>query len=150
MTVPMKFLCFRRSLFKRLWFHMWRWCCPHLFLIPLSFGALGGLCFVIVIFPGYFHLHFVISFYLLYYCFLWFGIMWSVVCACACACVCVCVCVCVLASDRQWTLSILNYNVCYYMCFAVLFYWWKRTQGRPNICLLFETASELRAPVGFV
>ena len=35
--------------FVRLWFHVWRLCCPYLFLISpshASFEAFGGLCFV--------------------------------------------------------------------------------------------------------
>ena len=31
---------------------MWRLFCPYLFLISLSFGVSGGLCFVVVGFPG--------------------------------------------------------------------------------------------------
>ena len=32
--------------------------CPYLLLISPSFDALGGLCFVIVVFPGYLYLYF--------------------------------------------------------------------------------------------
>ena len=46
------------SWFVRLWFHMWRLFCHYLFLISPSFGVSGGLCFVIVAFPGYLHLYF--------------------------------------------------------------------------------------------
>ena len=60
LTIPRRFLCCSSSLFVRLWFHMWRLCRPYLFLICLSFGASGGLCFVIVAFPGYRHLYFLI------------------------------------------------------------------------------------------
>ena len=34
---------------------MWHLCGPYLFLISPTFGALGGLCFAIVVFPGYVH-----------------------------------------------------------------------------------------------
>ena len=37
---------------------MWHLFCPYLFLISPSLGALEGLCFVIVVFPGYLHLYF--------------------------------------------------------------------------------------------
>ena len=40
---------------------MWRLCCPYLYLISPSFGVSGGLCVVIVVFPGYLHLYFDIS-----------------------------------------------------------------------------------------
>ena len=37
---------------------MWRLCCPYLFLTSPSFGASGGLCFMIVAVPEYLHWHF--------------------------------------------------------------------------------------------
>ena len=40
-------------LFVHLWFPMWCLCCPYLFLIFPSFGALGGLCFMFVAFSEY-------------------------------------------------------------------------------------------------
>ena len=43
-------------------FHMWRICCPYLFVISSSFNASVGLCFVIVAFPGYLHLCFKLLF----------------------------------------------------------------------------------------
>ena len=46
------------SLFVRLWFYTWHLFCPYIFFTSPSFGASGGLCVVIVAFPGYFHLHF--------------------------------------------------------------------------------------------
>ena len=54
LTVPRQFLCWSFPLSVRSWFHMWCFCCPYLFLISPSFGASGGLCFVILAFPGYF------------------------------------------------------------------------------------------------
>ena len=45
-----------RFFFVRLWFHKWRLC--YLFLISHSSRALGGLGFMIVAFPEYFHLYF--------------------------------------------------------------------------------------------
>ena len=49
--------CFREVYFVHLWFHTWHLFWHYLFLISPSFGALGGLCFVIVAFPGYLHLY---------------------------------------------------------------------------------------------
>ena len=50
-----------------LWFKMWHLFCPYLFLISPSFGTLGGLCFVIVAFPGYLRIHLLISLLQLFY-----------------------------------------------------------------------------------
>ena len=55
-SFPRRFLCCS-SVFVHRWFHIWRLCCPYLFLIFSYFGASGGLCFVIVAFPGYFFLN---------------------------------------------------------------------------------------------
>ena len=52
MAVPKLFLCCSFSILLCLWFHMWRVFCHYLFLISPSFGASGGLCFVIVAFLG--------------------------------------------------------------------------------------------------
>ena len=38
-------------------FRMWRLRCPYVFLTFPFFDASGGLCFVIVTFPGYLHLY---------------------------------------------------------------------------------------------
>ena len=43
-------------LYVRLWFHIRRLCCPYFYLISPSFGASGGLCFVLVAFPRYGHM----------------------------------------------------------------------------------------------
>ena len=51
-NVPVWFFCCSSFLIVRLWFRIWHLCCPYLFL---SFGASGGLCFMFVAFPGYFH-----------------------------------------------------------------------------------------------
>ena len=57
-TVPL----LQYSLFVRLWFHMWRLCCPYFSYFSYTFGAFlpGRLYFVIMAFPGYLHLYFVI------------------------------------------------------------------------------------------
>ena len=44
--------------FVRLWFKYWSLFCPNYFLISPSFGALKGLYFGIVAFPGYLQLYF--------------------------------------------------------------------------------------------
>ena len=44
------------SIFVDLWFHMRHLLDPYLFLISPSFHDSGGLCFMIVAFPGYLHL----------------------------------------------------------------------------------------------
>ena len=38
-------------------FQMWNSSCYYLFSVSPAFGASGRLCFVIVAFPGYFHLY---------------------------------------------------------------------------------------------
>ena len=54
LTVPWLFLRSSSSLFVRLYFPMWRFCCFYLFLISPSFGASRELWCVIVIFTGNF------------------------------------------------------------------------------------------------
>ena len=49
----------RSSMFVRQCFHMCPLFCHYLFLSSPSFGASGRLCFLIVAFPGYFHIYFV-------------------------------------------------------------------------------------------
>ena len=58
LTVPRRFFCCSSFVFVRLWFHMWRLCCPYLFLISPSRGVSRGRCFVISSFPGYVQLYF--------------------------------------------------------------------------------------------
>ena len=57
--------CYKMTLFggQYMWFHMWRWFCHHLSLIPPTFGFSGGLCFVIVAFPGHLILYIIFSFW---------------------------------------------------------------------------------------
>ena len=56
MTILRRFSCCSSSLFVRLWFRMWG--CLYMFFICPSFGASGGLCFVIVALPVYLHIFF--------------------------------------------------------------------------------------------
>ena len=50
LNVPRRVFSCSVSLFVCLWFHMWHFCCPDLFLISFSFGVLGWLCFCTYIF----------------------------------------------------------------------------------------------------
>ena len=53
---PKRFPCYSSSFVMRLLLHICCFCCPNMFLISSSFGASGGLCFVIVALPGSLHL----------------------------------------------------------------------------------------------
>ena len=61
LTIPRLFFCCSYSLFVCRWFLMWRLFCYYVFLISPSFGASGRLRFVMVAFPVYISLIFLLS-----------------------------------------------------------------------------------------